>query len=358
MHRTLLVLGILLASVAARAQINVSVVDVMGDSISKGFNASSASPCSNGDQENYNWLTSDTHGGALCSTGPENVFSVFERMECDLSTQLIAPSTNHAFSGATLVRDLVTQAGNVKTYLQSVPAQRMAVVFIGHNDSCSGTIAKTNASCSNSDLDPANYCRTRPDSFERELRKGLDILITTGDTRIAVVAPVRVSQLCNFGGKSNCQLGGSCSLLWSLVNICGSLTRGCSATRVIDTYNTMSRYRDILKNVTAEYEAVAVGDASPTIMIGGATVGGAIKAAGTTFGYSDAPWFYRFSIEQLSCCDCFHPSASGQDALARLLSTGLTCSRRNPCCRDTGDPLNDGKCLTTNRKATYYRGLF
>lgn len=358
MRRTLSVLSILLCALCARGQINVTVLDVMGDSISKGFNASSASPCSNGDQENYNWLTSDTHGTSLCATGSENVFSVFERMECARSTQLIAPTPNHAFSGATLVRDLVTQAENVKTYLRSVQGQRMAVVFIGHNDSCSGTIAKTNASCSNSDLDPANYCRTRPDAFERELRKGLDILITTGDTRIAVVAPVRVSQLCNFGGKSNCQLGGSCSLLWSLANICGSLTRGCSTTRIVDTYNTMSRYRDILKSVTAAYEAIAVGDASPTVMIGGTTVGGAVKAAGTTFGYSDAAWFYRFKADQLSCCDCFHPSASGQDTLARLLSAGLTCSRTNPCCRDTGDPLNDGKCLTTNRKATHYRGLF
>ena len=149
-HRSMIAtvtFGLLLSAVTARAQAHISVIDVMGDSISKGFNASSASPCSNGDQENYNWLTSDTHGVNLCTTGPENVFSVFERLECALGTQLIAPPMNHAASGATLVRDLVLQAGNVKTYLQSVPAQRMAVVFLGHNDNCSGTIAKTSASC-------------------------------------------------------------------------------------------------------------------------------------------------------------------------------------------------------------------
>lgn len=350
--------AVTVCSLAARAQAHISVVDVMGDSISKGFNASSASPCSNGDQENYNWLTSDTHGESLCTVGPENVFSVFERLECELGTQLIAPATNHAASGATLVDDLVVQAGNVKTYLQSVPAQRMAVVFLGHNDNCSGTIAKTNASCSSGDLDPANYCKTRPDAFEREFRKGLDVLITIGDTRVGVMSPVRVSQLCNHGSKTNCALFGSCSLLWGVVNICGSLTRDCSNTRVIDSYNTMSAYRDIIRSVTAEYDAVRPGQTSPVVMIGGQTVGGAVKAAGTTFVYSDAPWFYRFSSNQLSCCDCFHPSAAGQNALARLMKSGLQCSRLNPCCKDTGDPLNDGKCLTPERKPRYYRGLF
>lgn len=350
--------GLLLSAVTTRAQAHISVIDVMGDSISKGFNASSASPCSNGDQENYNWLTSDTHGANLCAAGPENVFSVFERLECSLGTQLIAPPVNNAESGATLVRDLVSQATSVKTYLQSVPAERMAVVFLGHNDNCSGTIAKTNASCSSSDLDPANYCKTRPDAFEREFRKGLDILITIGNTRVGVMSPVRVSQLCNHGSKANCQLFGSCSLLWGVVNICGSLTRDCSNTRVIDSFNTMSEYRDIIRAVTAEYDAVRPGQTSPIVMIGGQTVGGAVKAAGTTFVHSDAPWFYRFSSNQLSCCDCFHPSAAGQDALAKLMKSGLQCSRLNPCCKDTGDPLNDGKCLTLERKAKHYRGLF
>jgi len=343
---------------AANAQLSIQAIDVAGDSISKGFNASSAFPCSNGDQENYNWLTSDTHGSAFCSSGSENVFSVFERMECDAGANLFTPLPNHAASGATLVRDLVNQAGNIKTYLAAQPVDRMAVVFLGHNDNCSGTIAKTNSSCSNPDLDPTNYCKTRPESFERELRKGLDILITIGNTRVGVVAPVRVSQLCNFGTKSNCQLGGSCQFLWGLTNVCGALTRDCSATRIADSYNTVKGYRDILKAVTAEYAALRQGGASQVMVIGGQTVGGAIKAQGTEVVYSDAPWFYRFNATQLSCCDCFHPSAGGQDTLARMLKNGLSCSRLNPCCRDTGDPLADGKCTSLLRKRVVYRGLF
>lgn len=355
---TILIAFVALLASPASSQLNIQAIDVTGDSISKGFNAGSSFPCSNGDQENYNWLTSDTHGAALCSAGSENVFSVFERMECDAGTNLIARSPNSAASGATLVGNFFSQAGNVRTFLLAQPAARMAVVFLGHNDNCSGTVAKVNTSCSSSDLDPANYCKTSPAAFERELRKGLDVLMSIGNTRVGVVAPVRVSQLCNFASKTNCQIGGTCQSLWGLVNICAPLTRDCSATRIADTYTTMRSYRDILRNVATEYAAIPDGGTSPVIMIGGQIVGGGVKAAGTTFIYSDGPWNYKFSADQLSCCDCFHPSNIGQDTLARLMKTGLSCSRLNPCCKDTGDPVSDGRCATTTRKRFYYNGLF
>ncbi len=120
----------------------------------------------------------------------------------------------------------------------------------------------------------------------------------------------------------------------------------------------MRSYREILKRVTAEYEAVPIGGTSPVVMVGGQTVGGGIKALGTSVVYSDAPWFYRFKSEQISCCDCFHPSALGQDTLAKLLKSGLQCSKFSPCCKDTDDPLADGKCSVNDRKRTYYRGVF
>jgi hypothetical protein len=359
-HCWTLLVAIIIATLtySVGAQLNIQAIDVTGDSISKGFNAGNAFPCSNSDQESYNWLTSDTHGSSFCGAGSEGVFSIFERMECDAGTNLIAPLPNHAASGATLVRDFVSQAGNVRTFLSVQPATRMAIVFLGHNDNCSGTITKVTASCSTADLDPENYCKTKPDAFERELRKGLDILMLIGDTRIGVVSPVRVSQLCNFGSKMNCQVGGTCQFLWGAVNICAPLTRDCSSARIIDSYTTMKAYRDILISVTAEYSAIPDGGTSPVVMIGGQTVGGGVKAAGTTFIYADGPWFYRFNSAQISCCDCFHPSGTGQDTLARLLKNGLLCSGVNPCCRDTGDPLMDGKCAVLNRKRTYHRGLF
>lgn len=346
------------AAASAFGQLTIQAIDVAGDSISKGFNASSSFPCSNGDQENYNWITSNTNGSSFCSAGSEGVFSIAERIECDLGASIFAAAPNHAQSGATLVSDFVDQSASVKTYLQGQAVQRMAVVFLGHNDNCSGTITKVNTSCTSNDLDPQNYCKTKPESFERELRKGLDQLISIGNTRVGVVAPVRVSQLCNFGSKSNCQLVGSCQFLWGTVNICGALTRDCSTARISDTYTTMRYYREILRRVTAEYEAVPIGGTSPVVMIGGQSVGGGIKALGTSVVYSDAPWFYRFKSEQISCCDCFHPSALGQNTLAKLLKDGLQCSKFSPCCKDTDDPLADGKCSVNDRKRTYYRGVF
>ncbi|MEO7539302.1 MAG: SGNH/GDSL hydrolase family protein [Pyrinomonadaceae bacterium] len=351
------VVFVLVLSIASSAQLSIQAIDVAGDSISKGFNASSAFPCSNGDQETYNWLTSDTHGSNLCGGGNEGVFSVLERMECDTGTNIIAAQPNHAVSGSTLVRDLASQAVNVRTYLTSQPSTRLAVVFLGHNDNCSGTITKANTSCSSTDLDPANYCKTKPETFERELRRGLDVLMSIGNTRVGIVSPVRVSQLCNFGAKANCQLGGSCQALWGLVSICASLTRDCSSARVVDSYSTMKIYHDILKSVTAEYAAIPDFGSSQVITIGGQTVGGGVKASGTEVIFSDGPWYYKFSAEQLSCCDCFHPSAVGQDTLGRMLKTGLMCSRISPCCKDTGDPLVDGRCSATSHKNTYYRGL-
>jgi hypothetical protein len=352
------------------AQLSVQTIDVAGDSISKGFNARSAFPCSNGDQEQYNWLTSDTHGATFCGAGSENVYSVLERAECELGSNIFAPAANHAASGAQMLTDFLAQANGIKTYLNSQNAPRLAVVFLGHNDVCGGKINKINASCASADQDPNNYCRTKPDAFEREFRKGLEVLMSVPNTRIAVSSPVRASQLCNFGGKSNCQFGGTCQFLWQTVSggfgtvfgngngICGSLTSDCSPAKIADAYATLKSVRDILKRVTAEYALIPDGGNSKIIIIGGAMVGGGAKAAGTNFLYSDAAWNYRFSAEQISCCDCFHPSALGQDTLAKLMKNGLSCSRVQPCCKDTGDDLVDGKCAKTQVKRISYNGLF
>ncbi len=342
---------------SSNAQLSIQVIDVAGDSISKGFNASGA-PCTNGDQEQNNWLTSDTHGANFCGAESEGVFSFLERAECDFQTNIFTAFPNHAQSGARLLSDFVNQANGIKTYLNSQTGNRLAAVFLGHNDNCSGTETKTNASCPSQDLDPNNYCRTKNDAFEREVRKGLDVLMTVPNTRVAVAAPVRVSQLCNFTGKQSCQAPVSCQVLWNAVSICASLTRNCSSDRIVDTYTTMKAYRDILKSVTAEYAQIPIGGASRSVLIGGEAVGGATKAAGTSFLYSDAAWQYQFKSEQLSCCDCFHPSAVGQNQLGQMMKIGLSCSRISPCCKETGDPLVDGKCARTETKRTYYNGIF
>lgn len=354
----LCVLGcIFIFSLVSNAQLTIQAIDVAGDSISKGYNAS-GSPCANGDQEQYNWLTGKTHGANFCAAGSENVFSVIERLECDYQTNVFTALPNHAASGARLLSDFLNQANSIKTYLNAQTGNRLAAVFLGHNDNCGGTQTKTNASCGNADLDPNNYCKTKNDSFEREFRKGLDVLMSISNTRVAVAAPVRVSQLCNFGSKANCQIPASCQFLWNNVSICTSLTKDCSATRITDTYTTMKAYRDILKNVTAEYALIPEGGTSRTLFIGGEQVGGATRAAGANFIYSDAAWVYKFKAEQISCCDCFHPSVTGQDQIGKLMKTGLACTRLNPCCKETGNPLVDGKCERTEVKRTFYNGFF
>ena len=60
-----------------------------------------------------------------------------------------------------------------------------------------------------------------------------------------------------------------------------------------------------MKRVTEEYAAIQMAEHLRFLVIGGQTVGGAIKANGTDFVYSDAAWNYKFNSNQLSCCDCF-----------------------------------------------------
>ena len=124
---------------------------------------------------------------------------------------------------------------------------------MGHNDICTNTTSKT-SSCGSADEDPNNYCRTINAAFEREFRRGMDQLIQIPSVRIGVSALARVSELCNFTGKSGCGLAGfgSCQDVWGLVNICASLTTDCSDTRRIDAYNTAVGYNEILQRVTSE----------------------------------------------------------------------------------------------------------
>ena len=354
----------------ARNPATIASMDVCGDSISKGFNAQSRFPCPNTDQESLNWATSDTSGADICGPGPEGVFSHAERIKCLKGTSVISVSPNSAASGAQMLKDFVSQAHAVYASLMARAAPRYAPVLLGANDLCGGNIWKFNFSCPRgSDQDRNNYCRTTAGAFERELRKGLDVLMSIPDTHIGVASMVRVSQLCNHTGKRNCQTFTSCQDLWSTVayaglffgqanGICGSLTSGCSDTRIRDAHRTAKMYRDILMRVAGEYSHVEPGSASPIVFVGGQSVGGGIKADRVTIAYSDATWRYRIRSADLSCCDCFHPSIVGQNGASDILFNGLTCTAERPCCVDTGDPLLDGKCAVTVADGTNYPGLF
>lgn len=347
----------------------IESMDACGDSISKAFNGHGSFPCSNADEESFNYATSDTHETSLCSAGAEGVFSVAERLECLRGADIVSRAPNAARSGAQMLKDFVNQAESIRSYLLSQPAPRFVPVLMGHNDLCGGNVFKYALSCAQGgDQDRNFYCRTTPAAFERELRKGLDRLITVPDLRIGVASMVRVSQLCNHAGKTNCQTFTSCQNLWSLVGytgwifgqsngICGSLTLSCSAARVRDAYTSAKANRNVLQRVAAEYEAVPPGGTSPVVAVGGQTVGGAEKAAGVAVVYSDAPWRYSFPEAQLNCCDCFHPSPSGQNAAARVLFQGFTCTAAEPCCQDTSDRFRSGRCLDLQTDGTFISGL-
>ena len=108
-------------------------------------------------------------------------------------------------------------------------------------------------------------------------------------------------------------------------------------------------YRDILATVAAEYAAVPEN---------GKTAGGATKAPGVEIVFSDAAWRVRFDENDVSCCDCFHPSVQGQDRLARGLLEGVTCGNTDACCADTGNPAGDGRCLQEDQSGAFQGGFF
>ncbi|MEW6299999.1 MAG: SGNH/GDSL hydrolase family protein [Thermodesulfobacteriota bacterium] len=344
-------------------------LDVAGDSITKGFNAQSAAPCPHADQESLSWATGKTDGATLCGDGGEGVFSLAERLECRQGEPLARAEPNSAVSGARM-KDFPRQASRIATFLRTQPPPRYTVVWLGHNDVCGGTVEKRRPRCAGGDdQDPDNYCRTTPAAFEREFRKGLDMLITVPQLQVGVAALVRVSLLCNHGEKPTCraQEARSCSDLWKrAVNngrggakgICGSLTAECSEQRIIDAYETAKAYRDILARVTAEYATIAEGGASRVVTVGGETVGGARKAVGVTMRFSEAPWVYKFTGADLSCCDCFHPSVVGQNTAARILFEGFTCTPTDVCCADADSAFADGLCTGENVGGTFVPGLF
>ncbi len=347
----------------------IASIDAIGDSISKAFNAQNKAPCPIDDQENFNWATSITQDGEFCSDGGDRVYSQAEQIECRRNTMIVNADPNSAESGAEMLKDFAAQAQESAMLLGTQPALRYVTVEMGHNDICSGTIERVQAECAEGDdQDPMNHCRTTEAAFEREFRKGLDALITVPDLKIGIAAPVRVSQLCNHRAKTNCSLlPGTCEALWKNVvtlglrdtGLCGSITIDCSDERRLqDGYETAKAYRDIMERVSAEYAALPEEKTSKEMEVGGETVEEKVRAAGTSLSFSNASWVYKFTSEQISCCDCFHPSLQGQDGAARILFDGFTCGPTDVCCADTGDPVSDALCTTEDTGGTFHPGLF
>ena len=328
-----------------------NTIDALGDSITRAFDAGS---CSYGDQVSRNWATGDDHGGSYCSVGGDGTYSHAERLECAKGGDVV--ELNDAASGGDMLSDFRNQSTTARSNLSGQPAPRYVAVLMGHNDACVNNTSKT-SSCGNPDRNDNNYCRTTNAAFEREFRAGMDQLIQVSSLRILVSALVRVSELCNFGSKSTCGVGavfGSCTNLWqglAFINgngVCRSMTSDCSSTRRIDMYNTIVGYNEILQRVTAEYAAIPVGGTSAT---------GAVKASDVGIRYVEAPFHYKFSSGEVSCCDCFHPDDDGQAKLAEGTWTGLDCSA-TPCCGASADPLTNANCSATDTTSVYPGGFW
>ena len=255
------------------------------------------------------------------------------------------------------------QAREARTWLltQATPPN-LITVFLGHNDICSGKKDKFQGSCSSANRDPNNYCRTSTFAYEQEMRQMLDVLITIPESQIAIIHPIRVSQLCNFKDEKVTGSLVSCGDLWALPGhlsaifeqdgVCPSLT-SCSADRVADAYTTWVSYRDIGNKLVEEYNLYVAGDTipfNPTFNTGGDLV---VRATNVSLEKTDVVGNSKFKYRdasgnvQLSVCECYHPSKFGQNQLASSLWDGVTCSTRTPCCNDNvpGDiDYNKGLC--------------
>lgn len=350
--------SVLLALAAPRtaAQPLAESASVSGDSITRAFDANTDF-CTFSDNPERNWATGNDHGSALCSAGPDNTFSHAERLECEAGASIAR--FNDAKSGADM-GDFHGQAMRIRANLTSAPAPRYVPILLGHNDACTDTISRTGNSCGG-DFDPNNYCRRTPAAFERELRRGMDELIQIPSARILVLALIRISQLCNFGGRNACALPFpiQCNVIWRTSGIiedvfgaggvCSSMTADCSSRRRIDMFDTLAAYNEVLDRVSAEYTLLAAGAASAT---------GAVKANDVAVRYSDGTFYYKLQPADVSCCDCYHPSDLGQQRLAELIWNGLPCSDATQCCGASVDPLANARCDVVDTTGGYAGGFW
>jgi cysteine-rich repeat protein len=62
--------------------------------------------------------------------------------------------------------------------------------------------------------------------------------------------------------------------------------------------------------------------------------------------------------DDLSCCDCFHPSDVGQRHLAQFTWDGLACSDETPCCAPSDDPVITARCDERDTTSSYSGGFW
>lgn len=327
----------------------IGSIAAIGDSITAAFNAahSEFESCEYQDTPEYSFSTNITANTTV---------SIAERAIVYKGSGVA--TMNFGQDGARMSHG-DDQAQLAKTWLINQTTPRLVTVFLGHNDICSGEKDKYHPSCSSANRDPNNYCRTSTFSYEQQMRQMLDVLITIPDSQIAIIHPIRVSQLCNFKEQKVVDtwwLTRRCRDLWDMAKlfgqdgVCPSLT-DCTTYRIADAYTTWAAYRDIADRLVGEYNQYESGQTIPANQEFG--TGNVVRANNvfllTTDVIGNAKFKYRDASgnEQLSVCECFHPSKYGQNLLATLLWNGLACSATTPCCNDSveGDSdYNRGLC--------------
>jgi hypothetical protein len=101
-----------------------------------------------------------------------------------------------------------------------------------------------------------------------------------------------------------------------------------------------------------------VSDEYAAIPAGGMSATGAVKASDVGVRFVESPFHYQFKESDVSCCDCFHPTTSGQRVLAEALWTGAQCSAATPCCAPSSDPLVNASCSSTDTTSFYPGGFW
>jgi len=331
-------------------------IAAIGDSITAAFNAaySEFESCTYRDTPAYSFSTNKSRNTTV---------SIAERAIAYQGS--VIATANFGADGARMAHG-DDQAQAAKTWLLNQTTPRLITVFLGHNDICSGERDKYLPSCSSANRDPNNYCRTSVFAFEQQTRQMLDVLVTIPDSQIAIIHPIRVSQLCNYKDEKVVDewwVTRRCGDLWEMSGllpetfdqdgVCPSLT-DCTVDRVTDAYTTWLNYHDIANRLVEEYNLYAAGQTIPSNPEFG--TGNVIRASNvflqTTDVIGNAKFKYRDASGnvQLSVCECFHPSKYGQNTLASSLWNGVNCTPTTPCCNDSieGDSdYNKGLCVST-----------
>ncbi len=158
-------------------------------------------------------------------------------------------------------------------------------VFLGNNDLCK------------------RYTWQIPSDseFETNFRAGLERLRTglPAGATIYVVSLLDLTRLNEVAGNQTGMNSIDCTVIWSHPRFPCQTVLGPQNTEVDRAYIRSRNigYNGILERVTVEYQE---------------------QDAHHYYYYSDAPFTYPFTVEDVSSIDCFHPSAAGQRALATV----------------------------------------